>query len=172
MHRGLPVTPVARTLVDFAAMAPLGQVRKAVAEADYMRVLDLDGIDVITRRGRTGSAKLKRALALHWPQYAQTLSPLEDRFLDLCRCHRIPLPEVNVIVAGHKVDALWRQQRVIAELDGRRAHGTEARMANDRDRELALRAGGYSVLRYSWRQVTRQGPEVAADVRRALRERC
>ena len=170
-HRGLPVTPVARTLVDFAAIAPLEQVRKAVAEADYMRILDLDGIDVIARRGRAGSARLKRALVLHRPQYAQTLSPLEDRFLDLCSLHRLPFPEVNMIVADHKVDALWRRQRVIVELDGRQAHGTEVRMANDRDRDLALRSAGYSVLRYSWRQVTQEPAAVAADVRRALRER-
>src|SRR3954447_14529294 len=31
MHRGLPVTPVARTLLDFASVAPLAAVRKAVA---------------------------------------------------------------------------------------------------------------------------------------------
>ena len=171
MHRRLPVTPITRTLVDFAAIAPLERVRKAVAEADYKRILDLDGIDAITRRGRAGSATLKRALTLHRPQYARTLSPLEDRFLDLCRHHRIPLPEVNVVVSGYKVDALWREQRVIIELDGEAAHGTEARVAQDRDRELTLRTDGHWVLRYSWRQVTQDHAAVAADIRRALQHR-
>jgi very-short-patch-repair endonuclease len=171
MHKGLPVTPVARTLLDFASVAPLDRTRKAVAEADYLRLLDLDAIGEFVGMGSAGSAGLRKALSLHRPEYARTLSPLEDRFLDLCRRHRLPLPEVNVIVADHKVDALWRQQRVVVELDGRRAHGTEARMANDRDRELALRSGGYSVLRYSWRQVTQEHAAVAADVRCALRER-
>jgi very-short-patch-repair endonuclease len=32
-----------------------------------------------------------------------------------------------------------------------------------------LRQRGYSVLRYTWRQVTARHAEVAADVRRALR---
>jgi very-short-patch-repair endonuclease len=91
--------------------------------------------------------------------------------LDLCRSHRISLPEVNVLVSGYKVDALWREERVIVELDGRSAHGTEAQMARDRERELTLRAAGYRVLRYSWRQVTREGAALAADLRRALRSR-
>jgi very-short-patch-repair endonuclease len=171
MRHGIPVTPVARTLVDFASIAPLESVRKAVAEADYWRILDLSAIDALTGMGRAGSTRLKRALELHRPQYARTLSPLEDRFLDLCRRHRIPLPEVNLTVCGYKVDALWRAERVIVELDGRSAHGTDARMERDRGRELALRAGGCWVLRYSWRQVTREGPAVAEDVRRVLKTR-
>ena len=37
IHRGLPVTTVARTLLDFASVAPLDRVRKAIAEADFLR---------------------------------------------------------------------------------------------------------------------------------------
>jgi Transcriptional regulator, AbiEi antitoxin len=126
MHRGLPLTPVAKTLVDLAAVAPLEQIRKAVAEADFQRRLDLEAIDHLTGVGRPGSAKLNRALCLHRPQYARTLSPLEDLLLDLCRRHRLPFPEVNVKLSGYVVDALWRDERVVVELDGRPAHGTAA----------------------------------------------
>jgi hypothetical protein len=171
VHRGLPVTTVARTLLDLASVAPLDRLRAAVAEADYQRRLDLDAIDALMVNGRSGSATLRRALALHHPQYAHTLSPLEDRFLDLCVRHRIPLPEVNVMIAGHKVDAVWRERRLVVELDGEPAHGTEVRIARDRDRELTLRTAGYSVLRYSWRQVTRERSVVAADIRRGLQHR-
>ena len=126
MHRGLPVTPVARTLLDLATVAPLDRVRKAVAEADYLRLLDLHAIDAMTGVGRAGSARLKQALHLHRPEYARTLSPLEDLLLDLCRRHRIPFPEVNVHIRGYLVDALWREQRVVVEVDGKPAHGTNA----------------------------------------------
>jgi very-short-patch-repair endonuclease len=169
MHRGLPVTPVARTLLDLASVAPLDRVRKAVAEADYQRSLDLDAIDALTGVGRSGSAKLRRALSLHRPEYARTLSPLEDLLLDLCRRHRIPFPEVNVTVRGYTVDALWRQERVVVEVDGVAAHGTEGRRERDHERDLVLRASGYTVHRYDWRLVTRQPAAVAADLRRALR---
>lgn len=168
MHNGLPVTPVARTLLDFASVAPLDRVRKAVAQADYLRLLDLDAIDAVTGVGQSGSARLKHALALHRPQYAYTLSTLEDRLLDLCRRHRICFPEVNVAVLGYKVDALWRNARVVVEVDGGPGHGTTARMRRDHERDLALRAAWFSVLRYSWPQVTERPALVAADLRRAL----
>ena len=171
IHRGLPLTPAARTLLDFASVAPLDRVRKAVAEADFQRRIDLEAIDAITGVGRPGSARLKRALFLHRPEYARTLSPLEDEFLDLCRRHRIPMPEVNVEVGGFKMDMLWRGARLIVELDGIAGHGTDAQMTRDHDRDLGLRRAGYWVLRYSWHQVTERAAEVAADIRRALKSR-
>jgi very-short-patch-repair endonuclease len=168
-RRGLPVTPVARTLLDLGSVAPLDRVRKAVAEADFLRLLDLDAIDALTGVGRAGSAKLHRALTLHRPEYAHTATPLEDLLLDLCRRHRIPFPEVNVKVCGYKVDALWREQRVVVEVDGGNGHGTRAQMERDRERDLVLRASGYRVHRYTWRQVRTKRAAVAADLRRALR---
>jgi very-short-patch-repair endonuclease len=171
LHKGLPVTPVAETLLDFASVAPLEGVRKAVAEAEFLKLLDLDAIDRLTVAGRPGSAKLKRALALHHPEYARTRSRLEDLFLDLCRRHRLPFPEVNVRVVGHTVDALWRTQRLIVELDGGDGYASYERMQRDRGRDLDLRRAGHTVLRYSWRQVTRERAAVAADIRHALRKR-
>jgi very-short-patch-repair endonuclease len=168
MHKGLPVTPVEKTLLDLASVAPLERVRKAVAEADFRQRLDLGAIDRVTGVGRPGSAKLKRALALHRPEYARTRSELEILFLDLCRRHRLPLPEVNVKVGPHTVDALWRAERLVVEVDGGDGHTSYAQMQRDRQRDLDLRRAGNSVLRYSWRQVRRQHAEVAADVRRAL----
>ncbi len=168
MHRGLPVTPVARTLLDFASVAPLTSVRKAVAEADFKRRIDLEAIDANTGVGRPGSARLKRALSLHRPEYARTLSPAEDLLLDLCRRHRIPFPEVNVPIGPDKVDALWRDARLIVEVDGGDAHGTVAQMRSDRERELRLRDAGFTVNRYSGVQITDSRPAVAADIRRAL----
>jgi very-short-patch-repair endonuclease len=168
LHRGLPVTPVARTLLDFASVAPLTNVRKAVAKADFHRLIDLEAIDAVTGVGRPGSAKLKRALSLHRPEYTRTLSPREDLLLDLCRRHRIPLPEVNVSVGPYKVDALWRDARLVVEVDGGDAHATVAQMRSDRERDLWLRNAGFAVNRYSGVQLTSSHRAVAADIQRAL----
>ena len=75
---------------------------------------------------------------------------------------------MNVSVAGLMVDALWGNRRVVVELDGFRAHAAPAAMQRDRDRDLALRAAGHEVRRYTWQQVTEQPKAVAADLRRAL----
>ncbi len=66
------------------------------------------------------------------------------------------------------VDALWRRQRVVVELDGHGAHGARAQFERDRKRELRLRADGLVVIRYTWRQVTGEAETVTADLRRAL----
>ena len=69
------------------------------------------------------------------------------------------------------VDALWRDARLIVELDGYAAHGTPAKIEQDRRRELALRTRGYAVLRYTWAQVTQNPDQVLSDLRAALADR-
>ena len=167
-HRGLPVTTVARTLLDLGAMLPFHTLRRAVAEAEYRRLLDLEELESVLGRGRPGSARLRRALERHLPELARTLSQLEVRFLELCERFDLPIPEVNVQVEGFKVDAWWRDRHLIVELDSRDAHGTGAAVERDRGRDLALRAAGYLVLRYTWLQVTTKPELVSADLRKAL----
>lgn len=168
LHRGLRVTTVARTLLDAASQLPFPRLRRVVAEAEYLRLLDPASIGAQLGRGRRGSSSLRRALALHNPLLAQTLSALEERFLALCEDHSLPLPEVNATVAGLMVDALWRAPGLVVELDGARSHASAAAMHRDRERDLALRAAGFDVLRYTWHQVTERPSAVAADLRRAL----
>lgn len=167
-HRGLSVTPVPRTLLDSAAELPYGTLRRAVAEAEFRRVVRLGDLMAALGRGRPGSAALRRAVIAHRPELALTRSVLEERFLALCDDHGIPCPEVNAVVCGLMVDALWRRDRVVVELDGRAAHATEAALERDRQRDLTLRAAGHTVLRYTWTQVTRQARVVARDVRAHL----
>lgn len=67
-----------------------------------------------------------------------------------------------------RVDALWREERLIVELDGAAAHGTRSAVTRDRERELALRRLGFRVVRYAWRQITQRPADVIADLRQQL----
>ncbi len=167
-HNGLPVTSVAQALLDFAAAAPLNRVRYAVAQAEYHGLLDFDEIGHIVGRGRRGSTKLRRAVAQHLPQLARTRSELERVFLPLCERGGIPTPDVNVLIGRDLVDAVWRDARVVVELDGLGGHRTKAQIESDRRRDLRLRAAGYTVLRYTWAQLTEEPELVLGDLRRAL----
>jgi predicted transcriptional regulator of viral defense system len=170
-HRGLPVTPVPQTCLDYATVGSLRSLRRALAEAEYQQLLELADVEAVLRRGRAGSARLRQALASHQPRLAHTRSPLEEDFLELCERYALPLPEFNVRMHGFTVDALWREPHLVVEVDGERAHGTPMRVEHDRARDLTLRRAGYTVLRYSRRQVSEQPALVAADVRHALTER-
>jgi hypothetical protein len=162
------VTSVPRTLLDLANILSPRQLRRALAEADYRGLLDPIEIESVLGRGRPGSRALKAALRGHLPQLAETLSVLEERFLELCQSAGISLPEVNAGIGRMRVDALWREQRVVVELDGGPAHGGAAAMKRDRDWELALRSNGYFIVRYSWEQLSNRPVEVARDLRHLL----
>jgi hypothetical protein len=166
--RGFRVTSVARTLLDVAAILPFRQLRRALAEADYRGILVAEDVREVLGRGRPGSRALRAALERHMPQLASTFSELEHRFLEICEAAELPLPEVNARVSRMRVDAVWRAQRVAVELDGGPAHSGAAAMKRDRERELLLRAHGFTVVRYSWHQVTKRSQEVLCDLRRLL----
>jgi uncharacterized protein DUF559 len=170
-HRRFPITSVAQTLLDYAAEAELLAVRKVLAQADYLRLLDVHAVERAFGQGRPGTAKLRDALARYRPSLARTRSWLEAAFLPLCEAAGIPLPEVNVRVAGWTVDALWREQRLIVELDGYDNHSTRAQMQRDRQKDLELRAAGFIVIRYAWHQIVERPDLVAADLLAALAAR-
>lgn len=167
-HRRLPATAPARTLLDLAPRLAPADLRRAVAETLYRRLATTEDIARVLTRGRPGGAALRAALEQHLPQIARTRSELENRFLALCEKSGIPIPEVNVRIEGFIVDALWRAHCVVVELDGHATHARVAAVERDRERELTLRAGGWTVLRYTWRQVTRKPRQVVADLRLAL----
>ena len=168
-HRGLPITSVTQALLDFAASAPVHRLRYAVAQAEHHELLDLREARAILGRGRPGSSKLRNALERHLPQLARTRSEMERLFLPLCERAGIQIPEVNVTVNGVLADVVWRDQRVVVMLDGNRAHRTRAQIEKDRRDDLRLREAGYTVLRYSWEQVTKEPGLVLADLQLALR---
>jgi hypothetical protein len=170
-HRRFPITSVAQTLLDYASMADLLDVRRALAQADYLRLLDRAAVDSALAQGRPGTAILRTALGQHQPMLARARSWLEVAFVPLCEAAGIPMPELNARVAGWTVDALWREERVVVELDGYDNHSTRAQMERDRRKELDLRVTGFLVIRYTRAQVLHQPELVAADLLARLAER-
>jgi hypothetical protein len=168
---GMPVTSVAQTLLDYAVAARLNQVRKALANAEYGELLVVEEVAALLGRGRPGSAKLRKALERHQPRLAYTRSPTEVAMVELCESFGLPLPEVNVRVAGWTADFLWREEKVVVEVDGHGNHHTPAQVDRDRTKDLALRAEGLTVNRYSRDQVERAHDAVAADLSATLAAR-
>jgi very-short-patch-repair endonuclease len=167
-YRRLPVTPPAQTLLDIADMVPAKELRRALSEAEYLKLVTLDEVRQVLGRGKSGSAALRAALERHTPLLSRTKPGTEEEFLLLCERHSLTPSAVNVWIAGWCVDAVWYAQRVVVELDSRLAHDASWRLERDHRRDLDLRAAGYTVLRYTWQQVTQTPDRVVADLRRAL----
>jgi hypothetical protein len=165
LHNGLPTTRIEQALLDYAATASIERLRYALSNADYHEVLDLDALHAIAGNGRVGSTMLRTALARHDPKLARTRSPLERLFLPLLERYGVPPPDdVNVMVAGVLVDAVWWQQKLVVELDGKKNHSSWGQIQRDRSNEMRLRAAGFDALRYGTLQLEEEPAGVAGDV--------
>jgi hypothetical protein len=122
-------------------------------------------------RGRRGAGALRSLLAEHAPDHI-TRSGLEDRFLTVCLDAGLPLPEVNTRIEAngttYEVDFLWRAQRLVAETDGWGPHNTRDAFETDRRRDAALLVAGLRVVRFTWRQITREPGDVAETLHALL----
>ena len=67
-----------------------------------------------------------------------------------------------------EIDALWEEQRVAVELDGRSVHATAKNFESDRQRDRILTAAGWRTLRVTRRQLQEEPVAVAEDLRLAL----
>ena len=61
---------------------------------------------------------------------------------------------MNVPIDDFLVDFLWSEKRLIVETDGFLHHGTRSAFESDRERDTRLTLLGYTVLRFTHRQVT------------------
>jgi len=98
----LPVTGVARTLLDYAAEAKPLRLERAVDRADRLGLLDLSAIDKITDevRGHRGRGPLRRAMTIY-RESGFTRSGGEKRMLAALADAGVRRPLVNDFVEGY-----------------------------------------------------------------------
>jgi very-short-patch-repair endonuclease len=169
VRHGLRVTTPARTLVDLAATASRGDLARLAEEILFQRLASTaEIIDAIGRgAGRPGVRKL-RAIADLLDEASFTRSEAERRLKTLLRGAGLPMPRMNVKRAGWEVDAVWDRQRLVVEVDGYRSHGTRPQFERDRTKDAQMMLAGYRVLRFTWRQITREPAVVIATIAAAL----
>ena len=172
LHDGIPTTSIAQTMVDLADTHEHNVVRHALAQLDFDDDLHIPSLIDITGHGKSGSAKLKRAIAAHQPRLALVNGKLEFDWLVWLEERGIePLPEFRHIVWGYRVDCHWPAHGLIVELDGIDNHSSPAQMKFDRQKDLTLRNHHLIVYRYDWDLVHEQPDAIESEIRRTLTER-
>jgi very-short-patch-repair endonuclease len=168
----VPITSVARAILDFADTARPAELARVVNQAQVEKLCTPDDLyEIIARTpGRRGTALLKATLVRH-DGPAKFNSGGERIVLAILKRARLPKPEVNAIAEGEEIDFLYRGPKVAIELDGGAAHGTPAAVDCDRRKDAYMRSKGYEVLRYSWWQIEEETEAVIAEISAKLAAR-
>jgi Transcriptional regulator, AbiEi antitoxin len=165
--RGIPVTTVARSLVDLAAELSIDALARACHEAGVRYGTTPRAVEEVLagRPTSPGAKKLRRII--HGDVHV-TLSRLEARFLELLCELGLPLPVTNRPAGGRRVDCRWPAHQLTVELDGYRFHNSRYSWEQDRRREREARAGGDEFRRYSYGDVTEHPQLMLAELRSVL----
>jgi very-short-patch-repair endonuclease len=163
---GLPVTSPARTVVDLHEMIRGRAARRAFA------------IDAVQRR-ITSAADIVYAATTtpgldHRNEIAQTMlyvlagaeSLAEAGFADFCARWRLPSPRAQYAVATRvgtvRLDFAFVEERVAVEVDGYDGHAFDRQRRRDHERDLALAALGWLVVRVEPRRLA-EAPRLLHD---------
>jgi putative AbiEi antitoxin of type IV toxin-antitoxin system len=170
---GIPVTSVARTLLDLSAVVRPPDLEVAIDRAERLRLFDLTAVvDVLDRaRGRRGARVLQRVVAAYAASTQK--SELERRFRKLLAyAPDIPRPRFNALVDGetgtHEVDAHWYEQQLAVQLDGFEFHRTRRDREQDAVSDGDLELAGWRVIRLTWDDATVNGERTLRRLRLAL----
>jgi hypothetical protein len=165
--RGIPVTTVPRTIADLAAVLSLDDLARACHEAGVRyRTTPRQVEAVLSRRPTTPGAR-KLRLVIHGDVHV-TLSELERAFITLIRRLGLPLPIMNRVAGGRRVDCRWPEYGVTVELDSYRYHNSRYAWEEDRRREREARARGDEFRRYTWHDIVEDPGATESDLRRLL----
>jgi hypothetical protein len=166
-YRGIPITTVARTLVDLAAVLSADDLARACHEAGVKYRTTPRHVDaVLTRRPRTRGAAALRSI-LHGDTRV-TLSKLEKAFVSLLIQHGLELPQTNRVRDGRRVDCHWPEQRVTVELLSYQFHNSRYSFEQDHRRAREARARGDEFRSYTYEDVFEDPSAMLRELRELI----
>lgn len=171
----LVVTSIARTLVDVHDVTRGHAARRALVTGTIQRRL-VGPYDVIAAAVTTPALRHRNDIAatlLYVIDGAQSLA--EVGFVEFCAAWRLPAPTSQVAVATRlgtvHLDHAFVAERVGVEIDGFDGHAFDAQRRRDHERDMALAAAGWVVVRLEPRRLAVSPELVHADLSRLLAAR-
>lgn len=174
---GLPITTPARTIVDLAAVVHEQHLARALDNGLASGVLDLEAVDTvfseIGRRGKPGTASLRRLLEARSGDYVAPESELERRLIQIIADAGLPAPVRQFRApwlrrVNGRVDLAYPDEKLLVEGDSRRWHLLAAAFETDRLRDNAAQLAGWRVLRFTWLEIVEAPDRVTSSIHRAL----
>lgn len=173
VREGIPVTALARTMLDLAGAVSPTRLERAIERAEERSLFDLRAVDALLSRagGHRGAGRLRHALAIYRDDPAFMRSRLERRFRDLVRRSGLPMPAMNYHEGEYQLDAYWQSEHFAVELDVYETHGTRAAFEGDRLRQENLKLQGIEMIRITGPRLAREPTQVLERIAALLTQR-
>lgn len=171
VHKGIPLTTPARTVVD---LARAGAFRAGVSAADgALRLRRCTREELLTVAGQCarwpGVRRARQAALFADPLAA---NPLESISRVAFHDHGLPRPLLQVEVPSLDiVDFLWDGYRVVGEADGMGKYVDLEVVRHEKHRQERLEQDGFHVVRWTWEEAYRRPDAIAHRAAQALHRR-
>jgi very-short-patch-repair endonuclease len=149
IHNRIPVTTVARTLVDLAEVLTAEQLANVIHEASFRNRFSERATRAAMQRAPGRKLQpLEEDLAANAAGSAGTKSDLEDQFLAAVKAANLPDPVVNAAVQTRhrQIEVDFRWGDLCIEVDGP-GHRRPRTRQEDQARDRALSEVGFRVVR-------------------------
>lgn len=173
LRERIPATNILRTLCDLGACDG-ASVPGAVGHVLSSGLASVGAIDQAlarhSARGRHGVVALRDALHAWQLDGKPADSVLEPAFRRLLRDFDLPPATFHPVLEGYEVDFLIRDTPLVVECDGWASHGlVREQFQKDRERDAALVAAGYVVVRLTYRDIIHRRAHAARRIDAVLR---
>jgi hypothetical protein len=175
IRRGVPVTDINRTLIDYAAVVPPILTERALEEA-FRRGYTNEGalrrrLAIAGGHGARGAGRLRAVLDLR-PAGRPARSGFEVMMLDVLRQFGLPMPVRNYVVKVDGVpvaelDLAYVDRMIDLEANGAKWHSTRRQRKRDAERRAILETLGWDVQDFDYDEVV-YTPEITATRVQAL----
>lgn len=167
-YAGLPITAPARTIVDLAREVSEFVLERSLQEAMARKQVRPAQVEAALERATDpAGSRLLRAL-LSGTHGGYSRSEGERVLLGLIRRARLPEPDRNQDIGPWNVDFLWRDRMLVVELDSYDAHTSSWAFDRDHRKTIELERLGYTVRRFTGRQLKREPYLIVAEIARLL----
>lgn len=172
---GVPVTTVARTVIDLARTATFADgvvaadsaIRKRLTSKSELRAA------LATSPRRRGAVQAARVVGFATGMSESALESIARVAFD----HEgLPAPALQIWIpaatgeAIGRVDFYWERHKTIAEVDGALKYDDDPSRARAQlRRDKRLREAGYEVVHFTWPDITARPAEAADSIRAAFR---
>ena len=174
---GLPVTTAVRTVVDLGA-SNRWVVEKALEQGIRQGLFALSDIEEfvarVARKGRRGVGVIRPLIAERKKWDTATESALEDLFCKVVDQAGLAEPKSQYVVRNAsdgfvcRADFAYPERRLLIELDSEAHHMDRDTFRRDRSKQNSVHILGWTVLRYTWWDLTHEPYRVVAELRAAL----